>query len=201
MVPDSFTNYFIASVGASAALIGLLFVAITVAPERVFGSESTVGRRAMAGGAFLALLNAFFVSLAALVPGANIGYMALALSAIALINTASLGWRVLSTWRISRDTEGLLVTLGSVVIYGEELRYALPLLQHGHDTSALYGVVYLLVAIYALGVGRAWTLLGGGKDGLLSLLGLHGIGHAEKPALPLDATQLASSAEGYQTAE
>jgi uncharacterized membrane protein len=122
MVPATFTNYFIASVGASAALIGLLFVAVTVAPERVFGNGSTLERRTMAGGAFLALVNAFFVSLAALIPDANVGYTALIMSLFALINTLRLGQHIWTEWRLSRNTEGLLLVLSSVVVYGDEIR-------------------------------------------------------------------------------
>ena len=33
MVPAIFTNFFIASAGAGGALIGLLFVAVSIAPE------------------------------------------------------------------------------------------------------------------------------------------------------------------------
>jgi hypothetical protein len=34
MVPPEFANFFIASASAGAALVGLLFVAVSLAPER-----------------------------------------------------------------------------------------------------------------------------------------------------------------------
>jgi hypothetical protein len=40
MVPTDFANYFLASAGAGAALIGLLFVAISINTERTFGREA-----------------------------------------------------------------------------------------------------------------------------------------------------------------
>ena len=33
MVPGALTNFFIASVGAAAALLGLLFVSLSISPE------------------------------------------------------------------------------------------------------------------------------------------------------------------------
>jgi hypothetical protein len=47
--------------------------------------------RAVAGGAFFALLNAFFVSLIALNPEVNLGWPALALCLLGLANSLSLG--------------------------------------------------------------------------------------------------------------
>jgi hypothetical protein len=43
MVTPEFQPFFLASVGASSALIGLLFVSVSIAPERVFGEQSEVG--------------------------------------------------------------------------------------------------------------------------------------------------------------
>src|SRR5258708_6825442 len=64
MSPGAFTNFFLASAGAGAALVGLLFVAVSVAPEQPFAPGSAPERRGVATAAFIALANAFFVSLA-----------------------------------------------------------------------------------------------------------------------------------------
>ncbi|HUY77561.1 MAG TPA: hypothetical protein VMV29_12380 [Ktedonobacterales bacterium] len=40
MVPTSFLGFFAASAGASAALIGLLFVAISITPERIISQQT-----------------------------------------------------------------------------------------------------------------------------------------------------------------
>ena len=61
MIPAEFTNFFIASAGAGAALVGLLFVAVSLAPEQIVTRGAPVERRAVAGSAFTALINAFFI--------------------------------------------------------------------------------------------------------------------------------------------
>jgi len=171
VVPDTFTNYFIANVGASAALIGLLFVAVTVAPERIFGQEGTAKSRLLAGSAFVALLDAFFVSLVALIPGANIGYAALVMSMLALINTLSMGRHLWDDRRGTALAQGLALLASSVVIYVYQLNFAVDLLRQARDSGAVTGLAYLLPGTYALSIARTWTLLGAGHEGLLSLFG------------------------------
>lgn len=166
--------------GASAALIGLLFVSIAVAPERIFGSSATARRRTAAGSAFTALLNAFFVSLAALIPTSNLGYTALVMAIIGLVNTLALGRHTWEDRRLGRGLLAYALLPGSLIVYTLQIWYAAQLLRHARDTDALYGLVYLLLPAYSLGLARAWELLGGGNDGLRSLLGL-GVGVAEPP--------------------
>src|SRR5213593_4458320 len=72
-MPAEFETFFLASSGASAALIGLLFVAVSIAPEKVFGSDAEAVRQAQALSAFTALANAFFISMASLIPDVRIG--------------------------------------------------------------------------------------------------------------------------------
>ena len=68
MVSHEYHDFLIGSSQASAALIGLLFVAVSLAPDRVFGSNASAMQRAQAFNAFTALANAFFTSLAGLIP-------------------------------------------------------------------------------------------------------------------------------------
>lgn len=172
MVPDTFIAYFAASAGASAALIGLLFVAVSVAPERVFGRESTAERRTLAGSAFTALLNAFFVSLMGLIPHTNIGYPALILGMISLVNTLALGRHFWKEWRGGQGWPRVTLLLASVVIYGCEIVFAIPLIQQSGDRDAVYRIAYLLIGAFSLGIGRAWELLGAQGEGFLTLFGL-----------------------------
>jgi hypothetical protein len=66
MIPERLANFYLATVGAGAALIGLLFVAISLHPERTLDRLAAPARRGVASGAFAALVNAFIVSTAAL---------------------------------------------------------------------------------------------------------------------------------------
>jgi hypothetical protein len=172
MVPQAFVNYFLGSSGASAALIGLLFVAVSIAPERVFGEKAHAEQRAVAVSAFLALLNAFFVSLVALIPTTNIGYVALVMAVTSLISTARIG-RGLWDERHEGRAPGIhRLTLlgGSLVIYGMEIGLAVALIGAPHHTGYVYGLAYLLLGAYGLGIGRAWELLGARNEGLFTLL-------------------------------
>jgi hypothetical protein len=154
MVPEAFVNYFLGSSGASAALIGLLFVAISIAPERVFGEQAHAEQRAIAVSAFLALLDAFFVSLVALIPTARLG-------------------RHLWDERREGRAPGIhrpTLLLGSFVIYGMEIGIAVALIGAPHHAGYVYGLAYLLLGDYGLGIGRAWELLGARNEGLFTLL-------------------------------
>ena len=48
MIPAAYSNFLIASTQASAALIGLLFVSVSIAPERVFGRQAEANHQALA---------------------------------------------------------------------------------------------------------------------------------------------------------
>ena len=41
MVPSTFTDFFLATSSGGAALIGLLFVATSISPERVFSAKAS----------------------------------------------------------------------------------------------------------------------------------------------------------------
>ena len=43
MVPESFETFFLATAGAGGAFVGLLFVAISIGPQRTFGAAATAG--------------------------------------------------------------------------------------------------------------------------------------------------------------
>ena len=85
MVPDNFIGYFTGAATAAGALVGLLFIAVSLRPEAVMGTGTQL--RAMAGSAFTALVNSFFVSLIALIPDTNLGYPAVIMAVISLFNT------------------------------------------------------------------------------------------------------------------
>jgi hypothetical protein len=74
---EAYHDLFVASAGAAAALIGLLFVAISFSPERIVGAEGEAGGYGNAQRAFIALVNVFFVSLIALIPHASVHMFAL----------------------------------------------------------------------------------------------------------------------------
>lgn len=76
MIEPSFQNFFLAIAGASAALIGLLFVAVSVAPEKVVGPKALALHQIRAAMALTAFASTLVLSLIALMPHAHIGWPA-----------------------------------------------------------------------------------------------------------------------------
>jgi hypothetical protein len=151
-------DFYGASVGAAAALIGLLFVAISIAPERTFGEGADRQRRANAERAFTALLNVFFVSLAALLPHASLDAIAV-IAGMALVQTARL---VLDAWRapgerVPWNQLGLI----SVAIYAIELWIVVRTIL-GSDTE---GLVWVMFGLYSYALSTSWGLLGSRTHG------------------------------------
>jgi hypothetical protein len=144
-------DFFVASVGAAAALIGLLFVAISIAPERIFGEAAESARRANAERAFTALGNVFFVSLGALLPhiGPTVIIVFAVLAIGSIVRMAASILRSGGSWQH--------VGIISFGVYLLELSIALRVAAHAVLADKLTFVV-LGLYVYALGI--AWGLLG-----------------------------------------
>ena len=148
---------------AGALLVGLLFVAVSIAPERTVMSGAPVERQAAASSAYTALLNAFFLSLVALLPQTNLGSAALVLSLIGLANSFILAWNLARNSKrrwLSIVRRSVFILVG-LLLYGYEFYYAILLLLSPTNSAPVSTLAGLLVGIYALGMTRAWQLLGG----------------------------------------
>ncbi len=171
MVPPAFANFFIASASAGAALVGLLFVAVSLAPEQIVTRRAPQERQAVAGSAFTALINAFFLSLAALIPNVNFGLVVVPFSGLCLVTSLIQAWPLLrrSKGWLSFLRRVFLVVL-SIGLYGLELLNGYQLLTAPSQVGIVYGLVSCLIGAFAVGLIRAWELLGAHRYGLLGWL-------------------------------
>jgi hypothetical protein len=90
VVPKNFNEFFAASATVSGALIGLLFVAISVSPEKLSSQGENVEHQIKAAGAFSALINTLIVCLLALIPGNGFAEATFILAVVGLTSTVGL---------------------------------------------------------------------------------------------------------------
>ena len=166
MVPPAYNNFFLASAGIGATLVGLIFVAVSIAPEHIVQANAPIERQAMAASSFTALLNAFFISLAALIP-LNIGTVILLMSTIGLINSSFLAWNLLKEReRWLNVVRRVFLILVSFIIYGFEFYSAILIINEPNNVGNFYVLAGLLLGVYLIGLTRAWQLLGARRFGL-----------------------------------
>lgn len=157
MLPTTFTDFFLTSVGASASFIGLLFVALSVVFMRNDGKSADekleFRERRLAESSFTGLANIFFLSLMALLPDTNVGYVAIIL--------AFFGIR--SALRIFKSREGdigIAWLLASFAIYGFQIFYAVRIISDPANVANYYAISDLIIILFGGALLRAWELVG-----------------------------------------
>ena len=175
MMPEGFTEFFLASAGTGGAFVGLLFVAISIGPQRTFGDLAVMGapRQHLAEATFLTLLNGFVLSSLALIPGITIGWVTLVLGIAGILIAVHLSWLFArfhrhGTGRFPPGRDLLRVVSLSIiatVVFAIESLVGLRLILQPTDEDAFRWLGAIIIGLYALGMLRAWTLLGDPQHG------------------------------------
>jgi hypothetical protein len=154
MVPGVYDAYFAALATAAAALIGLLFVAVSVRDDTIFGPKAMPGGEALAITAFTGLVNSFVVSLLGLIPKVNIGEPAAFMALISIVTIVRLQRRL--------HTGGNLMVLAiTLLVYAAQLGFGVLLLVDPHDSNQLINLSIIVSVTLIVSLQRAWSLLKG----------------------------------------
>jgi len=167
VVPVSFHDFFSGCATIAGALIGLLFVAISVSPEKLTGATARTDHQVRAGAAFSALVNTMVIALVALLPGASVGEAGLILAAAGLATTVGL---VIVLYRehgkVKRGDATMFLIM--FVLYGLQLANAIKLEAAPHDVGRISDQGVLAIAFFLFGIARAWQLVGAREFSLVS---------------------------------
>lgn len=168
MVPSSYYDFFEACATVAGALIGLLFVAISVSPGKIAGDHASVEHQVRAGAAFSALTNSLIIALIALLPGENLGVPVISLSAVGVSSTIGLGILFYRKRPAKIRPSQLLLLAVPVFLYGLELINGIALQGSPHNLGDLGNQGGLAIAFFVFAIARAWELVGATGSGLVS---------------------------------
>lgn len=193
MVPADFHEFFAASAGVAGALIGLLFVAISVAGDRLARSEAPAQvHRIRAVAALTAFTNSLTVSLWALIPTEQIGIVSSVVATVGLLFVAAsllslvrLGQVHATAWSATfliglavafalsfirlrqRDatTRDATFLIGLAATFVFQLYAGIDLDVKTNDPSMVENIAIVVTICFLLGIFRSWELIGGPSIG------------------------------------
>lgn len=160
-----YESFFTASAGASAAILGLLVVAVSVVNADDANETTRELRTVLAGSAFVVLVDIFFVSIVALTGGPVVfGLASIAMAAVGLFATRQLIPRARRAGNFSPASRtrnlNLVFASISVVGYSTQLGLAVALLADTSSAALQRALVLVIVVFYASALGRAWEVTG-----------------------------------------
>ncbi len=160
-----YESFFITSAGASAAILGLLVVAVTVVNADDDNEATRELRTVLAGAAFMALVDIFIVSIVALTGGSVVfGLSSLVMAAVGVLATRQLIPRARRAGNFSRVSRTRTLNIAfasiSVVTYPLQLGLAVALLVNSQNSALQRALVLVIVALYCSALGRIWVVSG-----------------------------------------
>ncbi len=160
-----YESFFSTSAGASAAILGLLVVAVSVVNADDANPTTRELRTVLAGSAFVALVDIFIVSIVALTGGSVVlGLSSLVMAAVGLLATRRLIPRAMRAGNFSSTSQTRTLNLAfasiSVASYSAQLGLAVALLATAQSAALQRGLVLVIVALYGSALGRAWVVTG-----------------------------------------
>ena len=165
-------EFFTAAAAVAGTLIGLLFVAISVSPDRVLGPDASEAHIVRAAAALTAFTNALAIALFGLVPGFSVGGTATIVSILGLLLHPGRGGARCSRFgartRVRLGDLGFLV--GLLAVFVVQLIAGLALDRSALDRGALQTICVLVIVCFLIGIARAWELVGGQRTGLSHML-------------------------------
>jgi hypothetical protein len=162
VVPEDYREFFAALDSVAGALIGLLFVAVSLAPRRLRDPGTMHLAQAQATTALLVFTNTLTLGLLALFPGIDLAIPTLIVAGLAMLYSLSLA-RVAfaravvdraAVWTVRRLAFGAIAVAGCQVWAG--LRIAI----HPHHVAGIDTLAGTLVGAVLFGISRAWELVG-----------------------------------------
>jgi hypothetical protein len=164
---EMFHDFFAASAAVVGALIGLLFVAISVSQGRLAEQGGAQSHRIRASAALTFFTDALTVSLFALIPGIHLGWPALITAALGEVFVCA---SLLSLYRLRREQPGAyretLFLAGFAIVFGVQLFTGILLTSNEESVSEVRTLAILVVVCCLGGISRSWELIGGPEIGL-----------------------------------
>jgi hypothetical protein len=168
MVPVGYHDFFSGCASIAGALIGLLFVAISVSPEKLAGESASADHQVRAGAAFSSLINTLVIALFALLPQTNLGTVGMILGYTGLASTAGLLILLLREHKAPIRPGQIIMFVVLVALYGLQLANGIVLASAARDVDLVGNQGMLAVGFFLFAIARAWQLVGARDTGLLS---------------------------------
>jgi hypothetical protein len=164
-VVGHYESFFMTSAGASAAILGLLVVALSVVNADDSNPTTRELRTVLAGSAFVALVDIFIVSIVALTGGSVVfALSSLAMAAVGLLATRRLIPRAKRAGNFSRSSQTRTLNIAFAALstgsYAAQLGLAVALLANSQSAALQRALVLVIVALYGSALGRTWVVTG-----------------------------------------
>ncbi|QNK81577.1 hypothetical protein [Nakamurella sp. PAMC28650] len=158
MIPIAFRDFFVAAVGVAGALVGLLFVAVSLAPRRLRNPETAVVAQAQASAALLMFTNTITMGPLALLPDSHVGWPATILATLGLVyGAATMRLAMVNT---SATAQLRRIAVGALIICVVEGWGGISALIDRNATTPASLVGASMIASLLFGISRAWELVG-----------------------------------------